>query len=273
MTGVHATASQHTEPRVTRSRGLWPREHGAYAELAFPLLTGFLFSGFSVAGIGFATAVTSWFLANEPLTVLKGQRGRLAQDALAEAARRRLLFLGSVGAIGAAVAMLLAPPAARIAAVVPAACAGFLAPTMFWGKPKALGAEVLMAAAFASMLPPVAIAGGGDPSRAAVAAGAWLACFSLATIAVHAVKARVKPGLAPPWTVRGSPVLALFVTAVAAFVVLATPERAGAGLSVLPASAVTLGADVLRVHPRHLKRVGWSLVAGHVVTLLLLLRQ
>ncbi|MBI3981894.1 MAG: YwiC-like family protein [Gemmatimonadetes bacterium] len=254
------------------TRGLWPREYGAYAELAFPLLTGFLIGGLSVAGIGFGVAVTSWFLINEPLNVLKGLRGRRTQDELAHAARRRAVVLALLGVAGAVSGMVLAPVPARLAALLPGALAGALAPAVLWGKPKTLGVELLMAAALALMLPPVALAGRGEPTRAAVAAAAWFACFCLATLAVHAIKARAKPELGTPWTVWVAPLLAVLVLAAALVSALVTAARAYAVLSVAPAALVVLAAAVLRVHPRRLKRVGWSLVAGNVMTLLVLLR-
>jgi hypothetical protein len=42
-------------------------------------------------------------------------------------------------------------------------------------------------------------------------------------------------------------------------------------LAVMPGALLVLGVAALRVHPRRLKRVGWSLVAANVVTLALLL--
>lgn len=253
------------------ARALWPPEYGAYAELAFPLLTAFLLGGVNAAGVGFGMAVTCGFLLNEPLSVLKGLRGRRAQEELNAAARRRVVVLGVLGACGAAAGMVLAPGVARLAALVPAAFATALAPSVLWGRPKTLGSELLMAAALASMLPPVALAASGGVGRAATGAGAWFICFALATFAVHAIKARAKPELAAAWTVWVAPLLAAAVLAAAVASAVAVPARAFAFLSVVPSALVTLGATMLRVHPRRLKRVGWLLVTGNVVTLVLLI--
>ena len=41
-------------------------------------------------------------------------------------------------------------------------------------------------------------------------------------------------------------------------------------LALVPKAALVLAVTVLDVHPRHLKRVGWSMVAADVVTLVVL---
>ena len=255
---------------MARAPGLWPREQGAYAELAFPLLSGFLLGSPSVAGVEFAVAVAAAFLINEPLSVLKGLRGERQRHEFEALARRWVAVLAVVGLAGALTGMALAPPVARRAALVPAAFAVMLVPSVVWGKPKRLGTELIMAAAFAAMLPPVALAGSGELRPAAVAGAVWLTCFWLATLGVHAIKARAKPDLGSPWTVWASPALSLFVIGAALLMARLEAAPSPAVLGVLPAAMVTLGASALRVHPRHLKRVGWSLVAGNVVTLVLL---
>jgi hypothetical protein len=241
--------------------------------LAFPLLTGFFLGGPSVAGLGFAIAATSGFLVNGPITVLKGLRHGRAWDDMRGVARRRAAVLGLLGAGGAALGMTLAPPAARMSALLPAALAAALAPSVLWGKPKTLAAELLMAGAFAVMLLPIAGAGRGDEVHAAIAAGTWLTCFWLATLGVHAIKARARPGRGSPWTVWASPTLSLAAMIAALVAAGSGAPHTLAVLGVLPTALVTLGAAAVRVHPRHLKRVGWSLAAGNVVTLVLLVSQ
>jgi hypothetical protein len=43
------------------------------------------------------------------------------------------------------------------------------------------------------------------------------------------------------------------------------------GLALVPAALLTTAVGIVRVHPRHLKRVGWSLVAANTVTWICLL--
>ena len=79
-------------------RSLWPREHGAYGQLALPLLTALL-SGRPSGPAGlYAFAAVCAFLAHEPLLVLLGHRGPRAQRECAGSARVRLALL-SAGAL------------------------------------------------------------------------------------------------------------------------------------------------------------------------------
>ena len=65
-----------------------PREHGAYGQLVFPLVTAFGVAGLSSGGLLLATAVIAAFLAHEPAAVRFGQRGvRASREDGAGAAR------------------------------------------------------------------------------------------------------------------------------------------------------------------------------------------
>lgn len=48
---------------MTSKRSLLPREHGAYAELLFPLLTGLALGRPRPAAVGFALAAVLFFLS------------------------------------------------------------------------------------------------------------------------------------------------------------------------------------------------------------------
>jgi len=256
---------------MSTTRALLPRESGAYAELAFPLLTGFLAGGVSPPAVGFAVAVVAWFLAREPLAVLNGVRGKRLEASLRTPARRAAFVLGGLGAVGAAVALVLAPPPARLWAGVPGAFGVALAPALLRGHPKRLGGEILVAFGLATMILPIGLAGR-MPLRVALAASAvWASCFILATLAVHAIKARHKPGLGPTWTILATPIAAPLVVGGGLFGTLTGRLPVSVGIALLPPALVVVATAVLRTHPRRLKRVGWSLVAANTVTLLLLL--
>ena len=88
---------------------LLPREHGAYAELAFPLLTGVALGAPSLPVLALASAAVAFFLANEPVAILLGARGGRIKDQQGQRAKRRGLvligagiLLGGVGLLGAA---------------------------------------------------------------------------------------------------------------------------------------------------------------------------
>ena len=95
------------------NKHLIPREHGAYAELGFPLLSGLLLGSPGAAAGLFVAAAILLFLANEPLVVLLGVRGKRAQQDHAAAARHGLALLGGLGIAAGIGALWLAPPQAR----------------------------------------------------------------------------------------------------------------------------------------------------------------
>ena len=256
---------------MTTTKAVLPREYGAYAELAFPLLTAFLAAGVTAAGACFTLAVLSWFLVREPLAVLNGVRGARVAASLGRPARRAAWALGSLGAIGAGAGMLLAPPDARLWALVPGACAIVLAPALLRGRPKTLGAEIVVAIALATMILPIGLSGRMAPGHAAAASVVWATSFVLATLAVHGIKARVKPDLGAGWAIWLTPVLA--GVAVITGLVGAGHDHWPwpVGLAVVPSAALVAAALAAGTHPRRLKRVGWSLVGANLVTLALLL--
>jgi hypothetical protein len=256
---------------MSAERSLAPREHGAYAELAFPLATGLIAGGPSVAGIAFAAAVTAAFLLAEPLVVLAGARGARQRRDLADRARPRAVLLAAAGVAAALVAMLAAPPAARIAALLPAGLAAVLAPAVVRGRHKTAVGELLVAAALAAMVLPVGVAGGMAPPDAGLAAAIWAATFWLATVTVHAIKARFKPALGEGWTLRVAPALAAVVVGAALVGLGAGRIALPFALAVIPAAGVAAAALLWRVTPRHLRRLGWSLVAANLATFSLLL--
>lgn len=258
-------------PAAAATRAILPREYGAYAELAFPLLTAFLAAGVTAAGLAFAVAVMAGFLVREPLAVLNGVRGARLEASLGTPARRAAIVLGGLFLGGAGVGMLLARPEARWAALMPGAVAALLTPALLRGRPKTLGAEVLVAFALPGMILPIGLAGRLPLDRAAAAAGVWAASFVLATLSVHGIKARAKPALGNTWTIWATPVLAVLVSGTAVVAAFRETVSVPVALAVLPSVLGVLAAAVLRVHPRQLKQVGWSLVGANLITLVLLL--
>lgn len=256
---------------VSFSDSLLPREHGAYAELAFPLVTGLAAGGPTVAGVAFSLAAVALFLAHEPAAVMLGRRGARLQQQLGSAARVRLWWLTAVGLAAAALGLVVGSPDTRLAALVPAGFAVLLAPAMIRGEVKTLGAEILVVAHFSTTLMPLAVEGGAGWSFAWAASGVWFVSYTLGTVAVHALKAAHKQTAGAANLGVLVPVLCL---AAAAFGVgAAATGRAPTlwGLALVPSALVVFIVWGLRVHPRRLKRVGWSLVAANLVTLGLLL--
>ncbi len=251
--------------------GLMPREHGAYAQLGFPLATGLILSRGDAGAIGFAVAAMAFFLIHEPVAVLAGVRGVRLKDALGAVARRRILTLGAAAALGLVAALGLAPPRAWMAAVLPGGLALLLLPLLGTRRLKSLPGETLVAAVFSTSVLPLALCGPVAWRTAGVAAGVWFAAVLPAILAVHAIKVAFKGRPEGRWTLGAAPGLAgtVIVGAIAAALLL--PAWALKLLAVLPPAAAVLFMGFSLPHPRHLKRVGWTMVAADTLALVLLL--
>jgi hypothetical protein len=247
---------------------LLPKEHGAYAQLAFPLLSGLLAGSPGLGAAAFAVAAVALFLASEPLEVLIGARGARAQDTLARPARIQLVGMVALGVFGGLLAIAASSPAARVAAFVPAALGAVLGVLVFARRIKTLPGELGAVAAFASLHLPIAAAGGATGVRLWGPAAAWFAVFVSATFAVHAMKARHK-GRDAAFVNAAAAIAACVLIAAIALAVAGGDARLLGGASLAPA-AVGLYVAARPVHPRNLKRVGWALVAANAVALVIM---
>ena len=253
------------------NKHLIPREHGAYAELGFPLLSGLLVASPGWASYLFVVAALLLFFANESVVVLVGARGRRLQEEQGPSARRLLTRLGVLGALAGLAALALAPVSARWLALVPAAFALCLVPTVLSKNLKSLGGEAIAAAAFSSMHLPVAAAGGAQGALLWGPPVMWFATTMVATFAVHAIKARVTG--AKPWVVPVAAFMAPLALAAALGVAWALPSlRAVALAACLPLAGV-LALDRLALSPKRLKQVGWTVVAANALAITVLVTQ
>lgn len=259
---------------MTTTARLLPKEHGAYAQLGFPLTTGLALGGPSLPAIVLGTAAVVLFLANEPVAVLLGIRGKRLKEQQADVARRRAgLLLGSGGVLGVT-GLALGWPAIWPGVLLPALAGLLLVPVVLVGKQKSLPGEILVLTAFSTLVLPLAAASGADPLRAGLATGVWWTSFALATLEVHAIKVRIKKRSRYGWTRWVSPLAAAAVLAAALWATLGQggPQVAPAAAALLPPALAILVISLLRVHPRHLKKVGWTLVGANALTLVLLLQ-
>lgn len=272
---MHGTHSTQRPPEVGQqpARGwpLLPREHGAYAEVAFPLITALGLGSLSFAQLLLVAATVAVFLAHEPLLVAAGERGRRAQSELGERARlvaaSLLAFTIASGGLG----WWSAPAGARLAAFLPLSLGALLVPLIFSHREKTTVGELLVALTFSSTLIPVALAGGVSPRTAAIASGVWCVVFALGTLTVRAVIARVKKNMNPGWPSRAIVALPLAAMVAAFLLRMTTALPTLAAVAVLPSALVALACGLLGVHPRHLRRMGWSLVGSNFITLAALL--
>jgi hypothetical protein len=250
------------------NKHLIPREHGAYAQLGFPLLSGLVLSSPGASSWLFVLAAILLFLANEPAVVLAGARGKRLQEEMGLAARRQLALLATMGAAAGIAAMMLAPVIARWLALVPAAFALCLVPAVLSKRLKTLPGEALAAAAFSAMHLPVAAAGGASGELLWGPPVMWFATTMVATFAVHAIKARVTGlnGWVVPFAVWSAPV-ALAVALCAAWYF--PGFRAVCLASCLPLAGV-LAVNGLAPGPKRLKQVGWAVVAANALAVTVL---
>jgi len=251
--------------------GLWPREHGAYAQLAFPLATGVAYSGMHPGALAFSATAVTLFLAHEPLAVLMGTRGVRLRDLLVRAARRRLWVLAGLAGVAFMAAVMMAPFRAWQGAIVPGLLALVLVPLFFTDQIKTVAGELLVASACSTAILPLALSGSGDWAGSWVATMVWLGAFVPSILSVHAVTAAHKGRARARWLVPSAPLIAATVGGLAVLAGVVMPQPWSRLLAVLPPILAVLGVAMVRPHPRHLKRIGWTMVTAYTATWILLL--
>lgn len=260
---------QHGMERVMS--GLMPREHGAYAQLGFPLLTGLIYSRGHPGAVAFAVAAIAFFVAHEPLAVLSGMRGVRLQEQLRAPARRRILFLAGAALAGGLAAIGLAPARAWMAAVLPGGLALLLLPLLGTKRIKSVPGELLVAAAFSTSVLPLALSGPATWGEAGLAAAVWFGAVVPAIFAVHAIKVKQKDRVEGRWAIVAAPASAgLFILAALLAVILYGRPVADA-LAVFPPATASFAVGLILPHARHLKRVGWAMVTADTMALILLI--
>lgn len=259
-----AAASRSSRPH--RARSLWPREHGAYAQLAIPQVTALALGWPTLAAALIALAACAAFLAHEPLLVVLGHRGARMREHDGPRAKRRLVQLAMLAAVAGTIGLAAAPRAALAVASVPACAAAVLVAFASRRAQHSRAGELAAAIALPAAAAPVAVASGVSVRDALVIAGAWSIGYASTVFAVHRVIARHRTAASRVDTMH-----ALALTAIAAACV------ASAGLveplaSVAAPLAIASIALVIRP-PRatRLRAVGVALVAASVIAAMLAL--
>jgi hypothetical protein len=173
---------------------LLPKEHGAYGQMAFPLITSLLAFGLTTASLLWVLAVVGAFVAHEPLLVLLGRRGqRLRRDRGRQAS---LVFaVVSIGTVVAAgLALWQAPPHVHRTFLLPLLPAGLVAVAVVKGLEKSWHGEVAVAATFSLAAVPAAMSAGADMRSAFAISTTFLVLFVAGTLAVRVVILRVRAG-------------------------------------------------------------------------------
>lgn len=248
---------------------LVPKEHGAYGQLAFPLVTALAVSGVSAPAALLAAATVACFLAHEPLLVVLGARGPRARR---EQARRAAVWLAALGVsatAAAALALAWLPVSVRWSLLVPVAPAIAVAIAIVAGREKTWPAEVGVSLAFSGAAFPVAVAGGAASPTAATPAIVFAVNFVLATLAVRIVILKVRGGGNPPAVASMRRAVLFLACGVAVAIVVACSQRllpwaalAGGAPGLITAAALAICPPP----PTRLRMVGWMLVTTSAFT-------
>ncbi|MBI5513192.1 MAG: YwiC-like family protein [Deltaproteobacteria bacterium] len=256
------------EAEVRPSRSLFPKEHGAYGQFTFPLVTALLLGRASAAAWALALAGVLGFFAHEPLLVRLGHRGA---KALREDGARAARLLGALTAAALAAGifgLLRGGEAAREGALLPGALGLLLAPLVWTRREKTLPGEALAAATLAALAAPVARAAGVGRGVTLGCWALWGVAFLLTTTGVRAVT-QLRRDAAAARRAR----LATYALAPVALGVFAAAgawgvARWGYAVALLPMTAVSLAAT--RAQPTRVRSLGWTLMAAGALTVGLL---
>jgi hypothetical protein len=257
----------------TAQRKMIPREHGAYAELLFPIATVLLGGSPTTSTWLLAVAAIACFLANEPLLVLFGQRGTRTKREESDRAKRALLIFALI-ALGAGVAgLLLASTAVQYAVGVPLLLGVGLVMLAIQGLERSMLGEALAASTLSSIAVPLGLSAGLGLILTLAVALIWLLTSLLGTavvrLTVERTKAKSDEELA---RVRLKRALLVLVCLAVLAVGVAAPYGSRVGLWVLaaavPVAVVVLAMAVLQPTARRLRLMGWSLVAANLLSLI-----
>jgi len=257
----------------TAQRKMVPREHGAYAELLFPIVSVLLGGAPTTSTWLLAIGAVGAFLANEPLLVLFGQRGTRMQREESDRAKRALLVFSLV-ALGAGIAgLVLAPTQVQYTIVVPLLLGVTLVMLAIQGLERSMFGEGLAAATLSSIAIPLGLSAGLGRTVTLSVAILWLTTSLLGTAAVRLTVARTKAktdeDLRRVAFKRG---ILILVSSLAIIVGVVGLSGSRDGLSILaaamPVALVVLAVAALRPTARRLRLMGWSLVAANLCSLI-----
>jgi hypothetical protein len=251
-----------------------PREHGAYGQLAFPLLTSYLVAGVSVPALLIGLAATTAFLAHEPFLVLVGRRGaRSRREQGRPAARWLAITAGAALGCGVA-AMWLMPPAVRWALLLPLAPAACVAAALILDREKSATGEIAVALTFSSLAVPVSVSAGASATVGAAVAIAYGALFVTATLGVRTIVLAVRGGGDPRAAsiMRGATLLFGAAALVGVGIAVSrTPLPWPAAVAPVPGVVAAAAVALLARSARRLRTIGWLLISASLAAAAILL--
>lgn len=258
--GSSEPAAGSRKPAVG-SRLLLPHEHGAYGQLLFPLATALGVGIPTWPAYGLTLVCILAFVGYEPLLVLLGRRGAQARRLDGRLARRQLTGIVALLGLVGIWSLWSVDATTRTALAIPLTLGCAQALLVGLRVERSVPGELVAAITLSSCAVPVALAG--DASLR-VALTCWLvfaASLTVATLAVRSVIGRVR-GTDSPHLASAARLVAVAVVGTAAWLVLRGRLPLAALVALAPAVTVALGLTFVAPHPRHLRRIGWTLMAS-----------
>jgi hypothetical protein len=246
---------------------LVPREHGAYGQLALPLVTALGAAGITKPGLMLIVSAVATFVAHEPASVLLGFRGPRAARQLRTVACCVLAGCAGIAAVAGTLGVLSMHPAARWSLAVPAVTALLVGLCWVRGQEKSWYGEVAAAATFAGLALPVAMAAGAPAWRAAAIALPFGVLFVAGTLAIRTVILRVRRGgTIRVASITGGSTVTVAVAGVVCLAWLAIRDFLPPAtlVAATPGLAVVLGIVARPPRPARLRAIGWTLVAASI---------
>lgn len=253
--GSTTTETQSCPPAPTAK--LKPKEHGAYAILAIPITAAIIVAGPTVVGLCISVASVAGFLAHEPLLVAIGHRGKRAQRTT-PAARNRLLVLLTLGLLSGLTGFALGDHSIRFALLGCIVLAVISFSVALAGKHRTLAGQLLGVVGLSVPCIPILLAGSVDSTIALQTWITWILGFSATTMAVRGViAAQKRQSRSLHWmTLSG---LTLATGLFWAF-------NMHLPVVILPMLGMSWYLMFAPPPAKQLKRVGWTLVLGTVIT-------
>jgi len=246
---------------LPRHRSLAPREHGAYGQLAVPMLAALAGGRPGPAPLLLAVAAWALFFAHEPALVLLGRRGERVRVAEGRRSAARLWALGAAGAALGGAGWMLSPPAARWAALAPALLGAIFAALVALGLERSAPGEALAAVTLAGVAFPIAVASGIGVPPSARAWLVWSIGLTALVLPVRSIGARRRAGSSLAG--RLLPALVGAGLGLGLFGTVFTPLDLAA---LAPLVLTSAWLAVAPPDPRRLRGVGWSIVGSTLLT-------
>lgn len=252
---------------------LLPKEHGAYGQLALPLVTAFAVAGVNTPAVLLGLAAIAGFLAHEPILVLLGRRGARAKREEGRSAAAWLAITTAMTIGAGAAAFWAVSPSIRWSFILPLGPAALLATAIAAKQEKSFLGETAAALAFSLAATPVCMAAGAPTTTALAVGTAFALVFVLGTLVVRAI-VNVR-GSGNPREARRTRAAVLVLASAAGLALAVTASRGLLAWTTLLAAAPGLIAAswiaLFPPSPARLRTVGWALVAVSTATALILI--